>query len=110
MQSQQARMYKGSHCMHVTNSLQLSVGFLFYFKYFIQHTASSAAPQIPLCRWMVGLNPRTDATLALTVRRSYHLARSLSSHPPQLGYRSHPLGYISSTIILYRIIYSGMCS
>ncbi len=50
------------------------------------NSASSAAPQIPLCRKDAGIEPRTVATFALTARRTnwldlIHIWLDLIHHP-----------------------------
>ncbi len=57
-------------------------GFLGFYSFFL-NTALSAAPQIALCLRMLEFEPRTVATLALTVRRSNNSARS----HPDVGFK-----------------------
>ncbi len=60
--------------------------YFYIFMYVIQH-CFICRPLDSTVSEDAGIDPRTVATLALTARRSYHLARS----HPQLGYRSHPI-------------------
>jgi hypothetical protein len=67
-------------------------------------TASSAAPQIPLCPDSIvsedaGIEPRTVATTALAVRRSNHSDRS----HPQIHERTISLKFLGKILRVLRL-------
>ncbi len=59
------------------------------------NTASSASPQIPLLWENVGIEPRTVATLALSVRRCNHMGYS-RSHPQRIH-----IGWMAEVMLAY---------